>query len=253
MKTKAAIAYAAGKPLEIVTLDLDGPKAGEVLIQIKASGVCHTDEFTRSGSDPEGLFPAILGHEGAGVVVDVGPGVSTLKKDDHVIPLYTPECRQCKFCLSRKTNLCQAIRSTQGKGLMPDATSRFSIDGKPIFHYMGTSTFSNYIVVPEIALAKIRSDAPFDKACYIGCGVTTGVGAVVFSAKVEAGANVVVFGLGGIGLNVIQAAKMVGADKIIGVDINPGRIEMARKFGLTHFINPNEVPNVVDHIVQLTD
>ena len=253
MKTKAAIAWQAGAPLTIETVDLAGPKAGEVLVEIKATGICHTDYYTLSGADPEGIFPSILGHEGAGIVVEVGAGVTSVKKDDHVIPLYTPECRQCKFCLSRKTNLCQAIRSTQGRGLMPDATSRFSIDGKPIFHYMGTSTFSNYIVVPEIALAKIRKDAPFDKACYIGCGVTTGVGAVVFSAKVEAGTNVVVFGLGGIGLNVIQGAKMVGANKIIGVDINPRRIEMARKFGMTHFINPNEVDNVVDYITQLTD
>ncbi|MGZ8288975.1 MAG: S-(hydroxymethyl)glutathione dehydrogenase/class III alcohol dehydrogenase [Telluria sp.] len=253
MKTKAAIAWQAGAPLTIEEVDLAGPKAGEVLVEIKATGICHTDYYTLSGADPEGIFPAILGHEGAGVVLEVGPGVTTVKKDDHVIPLYTPECRQCKFCLSRKTNLCQAIRSTQGRGLMPDATSRFSIGGKPIFHYMGTSTFSNYIVVPEIALANIRKDAPFATACYIGCGVTTGVGAVVFSAKVEAGANVVVFGLGGIGLNVIQAAKMVGANKIIGVDINPARIEMATKFGMTDFINPKEVPNVVDHIVQLTD
>ncbi|PRZ55858.1 S-(hydroxymethyl)glutathione dehydrogenase/alcohol dehydrogenase [Paraburkholderia fungorum] len=253
MKTKAAVAWKAGAPLTIEEVDLEGPRAGEVLIEIKATGICHTDYYTLSGSDPEGIFPAVLGHEGAGVVVDVGLGVGTLKKGDHVIPLYTPECRQCKFCLSRKTNLCQAIRATQGKGLMPDSTSRFSLDGNPLFHYMGTSTFSNYIVVPEIAVAKVREDAPFDKICYIGCGVTTGVGAVVFSAKVEAGANVAVFGLGGIGLNVIQAAKMVGADKIIGVDINPGRVELAKKFGMTHFINPKEVDNVVDHIVQLTD
>jgi S-(hydroxymethyl)glutathione dehydrogenase/alcohol dehydrogenase len=253
MKTKAAVAWKAGSPLTIEEVDLEGPRAGEVLVEIKATGICHTDYYTLSGADPEGIFPAILGHEGAGIVLEVGPGVTTLKKDDHVIPLYTPECRQCKFCLSRKTNLCQQIRSTQGRGLMPDGTSRFSLDGKPLFHYMGTSTFSNYIVVPEIALAKIREDAPFDKACYIGCGVTTGVGAVVFSAKVEAGANVVVFGLGGIGLNVIQAAKMVGADKIIGVDINPARIAIARKFGMTHFVNPKEVGNVVDEIVQLTD
>jgi S-(hydroxymethyl)glutathione dehydrogenase/alcohol dehydrogenase len=231
MKTKAAIAWQAGKPLTIEEVELDGPKAGEVLVEVKATGICHTDYYTLSGADPEGIFPAILGHEGAGVVVDVGPGVTTLRKDDHVIPLYTPECRQCKFCLSQKTNLCQAIRSTQGRGLMPDATSRFSLDGK----------------------AKVRSDAPFDKICYIGCGVTTGIGAVIFTAKVEAGANVVVFGLGGIGLNVIQAAKMVGADKIIGVDLNPGREEMARKFGMTHFVNPKDVENVVDTIVQLTD
>src|SRR5476651_1757041 len=253
MDVRAAVAIAAGKPLVVTTVQLEGPREGEVMVEIKATGVCHTDEFTLSGADPEGLFPAILGHEGAGVVVDVGPGVTTLKQDDHVIPLYTPECRQCKFCLSRKTNLCQAIRSTQGRGLMPDATSRFSLDGKPLFHYMGTSTFSNYIVVPEIALARIREDAPFDKVCYIGCGVTTGVGAVLFSAKVEAGANVVVFGLGGIGLNVIQGAKMVGANRIIGVDINPAREAMARQFGMTDFINPKHVPNVVDAIVQLTD
>src|SRR5438046_7186117 len=229
MKTKAAIAYAAGKPLEIVTLDLDGPKAGEVLIQIKASGVCHTDEFTRSGADPEGLFPVILGHEGAGVVVDVGPGVTTLKKGDHVIPLYTPECRQCKSCLSRKTNLCTAIRSTPGKGLMPDGTSRFSIGKTKIHHYMGCSTFSQHTVLPEIALAKIRADAPFDKVCYIGCGVTTGLGAVFWTAKVTPGANVVVFGLGGIGLNVVQGARIAGADKIIGVDLNAAREPLARK------------------------
>jgi S-(hydroxymethyl)glutathione dehydrogenase / alcohol dehydrogenase len=253
MKTRAAVAWKAGAPLSIETVDLEGPKAGEVLVEIKATGICHTDQFTLSGADPEGLFPAILGHEGAGVVVEVGPGVTTLRRDDHVIPLYTPECRQCKFCLSRKTNLCQQIRSTQGRGLMPDATSRFSLDGQPILHYMGTSTFSNYIVVPEIALAKIRPDAPFDKVCYIGCGVTTGVGAVLFTAKVEAGANVVVFGLGGIGLNVIQGARMVGAGKIIGVDINPAREAMARQFGMTDFINPKDVPNVVDAIVQLTD
>ncbi|MCG2586737.1 S-(hydroxymethyl)glutathione dehydrogenase/class III alcohol dehydrogenase [Massilia sp. TS11] len=253
MKTKAAIAWKAGAPLTIETVDLAAPKAGEVLVELKATGICHTDYYTLSGADPEGLFPAILGHEGAGVVVEVGPGVSSLRKDDHVIPLYTPECRQCKFCLSRKTNLCQAIRATQGKGLMPDATTRFSLNGQPLFHYMGTSTFSNYIVVPEIALAKIRPDAPFDKVCYIGCGVTTGVGAVVFSAKVEAGATVAVFGLGGIGLNVIQAARMVGADKIIGIDINPAREAIGRQFGMTDFINPRAVENVVDHIIQLTD
>src|SRR5712664_1931736 len=253
MKTKAAIAWKAGQPLTVEEVDLGGPKAGEVLVEIKASGICHTDYYTLSGADPEGIFPAILGHEGAGIVVDVGPDVKSLKKDDHVIPLYTPECRQCKFCLSQKTNLCQAIRSTQGRGLMPDATSRFSIDGKPIFHYMGTSTFSNYIVVPEIALAKIRSDAPFDKVCYIGCGVTTGVGAVLFTAKVEAGANVVVFGLGGIGLNVIQGARMAGADKIIGVDLNPAREALARKFGMTHFVNPKDVKgDLVPHLVELT-
>ena len=253
MKTRAAVAWKAGAPLSIETVDLEGPKAGEVLVEVKATGICHTDQYTLSGADPEGLFPAILGHEGAGVVLEVGPGVTSVQRDDHVIPLYTPECRQCKFCLSRKTNLCQAIRPTQGRGLMPDATSRFSIGGKPILHYMGTSTFANHIVVPEIALAKIRKDAPFDKVCYIGCGVTTGVGAVLFTAKVEAGANVVVFGLGGIGLNVIQGAKMVGSDKIIGVDLNPAREAMARRFGMTHFINPKEHANVVDAIVQLTD
>src|SRR5450755_82748 len=253
MQTRAAVARAAGAPLSLETVNLEGPREGEVLVEIKATGICHTDYYTLSGADPEGIFPAILGHEGAGIVVDVGPGVGTLRKGDHVIPLYTPECRQCKFCLSRKTNLCQAIRSTQGRGLMPDATSRFSQGGKPILHYMGTSTFSNYIVVPEIALAKIRADAPFDTICYIGCGVTTGVGAVIFTAKVEAGANVVVFGLGGIGLNVIQGAKMVGADRIIGVDLNPAREAMARTFGMTHFINPKTTDNVVDAIVQLTD
>ncbi|MCG7755974.1 MAG: S-(hydroxymethyl)glutathione dehydrogenase/class III alcohol dehydrogenase [Nitrosomonas sp.] len=252
MKTKAAVAWKAGEPLTIEEIDLEGPKSGEVLVEIKATGICHTDYYTLSGADPEGLFPAILGHEGAGVVVDVGPDVKSLRKGDHVIPLYTPECRECKFCLSKKTNLCQAIRATQGKGLMPDSTSRFSIGGKPLFHYMGTSTFSNYTVVPEIALAKIREDAPFDKVCYIGCGVTTGIGAVIYTAKVEAGANVAVFGLGGIGLNVIQGARMVGADKIIGIDINPEREAMARKFGMTHFINPNDVPNIVDAVVQLT-
>jgi len=254
MKTKAAIALAAGKPLEIVTLDLAGPKDGEVLVEIKASGVCHTDEFTRSGADPEGLFPSILGHEGAGVVVDVGKGVTTLKEGDHVIPLYTPECRQCKSCLSRKTNLCTAIRATQGKGVMPDGTSRFSLDGKMVYHYMGCSTFSNYTVLPEIALAKIREDAPFEKVCYIGCGVTTGVGAVINTAKVEVGANVVVFGLGGIGLNVIQGAKLAGANKIVGVDVNPRRKALAEKFGMTHFVNPKEVQgDLVAHIVAVTD
>src|SRR5699024_2843416 len=231
MKTRAAVAWKAGQPLAIESVNLAGPKAGEVLVEIRATGICHTDYYTLSGADPEGLFPAILGHEGAGVVVDVGPEVKSLRKGDHVIPLYTPECRECKFCLSRKTNLCHAIRGTQGRGLMPDGTSRFSSNGKPLLHYMGTSTFSNYVVVPEIALAKIRKDAPFDKVCYIGCGVTTGVGAVLFTAKVEAGANVAVFGLGGIGLNVIQGAKIVGADRIIGVDINPAREAMARKFG----------------------
>jgi S-(hydroxymethyl)glutathione dehydrogenase / alcohol dehydrogenase len=253
MKTRAAVAWKAGAPLSIETVDLEGPKAGEVLVEVKATGICHTDHYTLSGADPEGLFPAILGHEGAGVVLEVGPGVTTLRPDDHVIPLYTPECRQCKFCLSRKTNLCQLIRGTQGRGLMPDATSRFSMNGRPILHYMGTSTFANHIVVPEIALAKIRADAPFDKVCYIGCGVTTGVGAVLFTARVEAGANVVVFGLGGIGLNVIQGARMVGADRIIGIDINPAREAMARQFGMTHFLNPKEHANIVDAIVQLTD
>jgi S-(hydroxymethyl)glutathione dehydrogenase / alcohol dehydrogenase len=253
MKTRAAVAWKAASPLAVTEVDLEGPRAGEVLVEVKATGLCHTDWYTLSGADPEGLFPAILGHEGAGIVVEVGAGVTTLQRDDHVIPLYTPECRQCKFCLSRKTNLCQRIRATQGRGLMPDGTSRFSIEGKPLLHYMGTSTFSNYIVVPEIALAKIRSDAPFDTACYIGCGVTTGIGAVLFTAKVEAGANVVVFGLGGIGLNVIQGAKMVGAGKIVGIDVNPGREAAARQFGMTDFINPKDVPNVVDAIVQLTD
>ncbi len=253
MKTRAAVAWKAGAPLTIETVDLEGPKVGEVLVEVKATGICHTDHYTLSGADPEGLFPAILGHEGAGVVLEVGPGVASLRPGDHVIPLYTPECRQCKFCLSRKTNLCQQIRSTQGKGLMPDATSRFSLNGQPILHYMGTSTFANHIVVPEIALAKIRADAPFETVCYIGCGVTTGVGAVLFTAKVEAGANVVVVGLGGIGLNVIQGARMVGADKIIGIDINPAREAMARRFGMTHFIDAKSVDNVVDSITQLTD
>jgi S-(hydroxymethyl)glutathione dehydrogenase/alcohol dehydrogenase len=253
MKTRAAVAWQAGQPLTIENVDLAGPRAGEVLVEIRATGICHTDEYTLSGADPEGLFPAILGHEGAGVVLEVGAGVTSLRPGDHVIPLYTPECRQCKFCLSRKTNLCQAIRATQGRGLMPDGTSRFSLDGRPLLHYMGTSTFANHTVLPEIALAKIRPDAPLDKVCYIGCGVTTGVGAVLWTAKVEAGANVVVFGLGGIGLNVIQGAKMVGADKIIGVDINPAREEMARRFGMTHFVNPRDEASVVDAIVQLTD
>nr|MBF0683954.1 S-(hydroxymethyl)glutathione dehydrogenase/class III alcohol dehydrogenase [Pseudomonas sp.] len=253
MKTRAAVAWKAQAPLTIEEVDLQGPQAGEVLVEVKATGICHTDYYTLSGADPEGLFPAILGHEGAGVVLEVGAGVTSLKPGDHVVPLYTPECRQCKFCLSRKTNLCGAIRATQGKGLMPNGSSRFSLGGKEILHYMGTSTFANHTVVPEIALAKIREDAPFDKVCYIGCGVTTGIGAVLFTAKVEAGANVVVFGLGGIGLNVIQGAKMVGADKIIGVDLNPEREALARKFGMTHFINPKDVDNVVDHIIQLTD
>ena len=254
MQSRAAVAFEAGKPLSIEMVDVEGPKAGEVLVEIKATGICHTDEFTRSGADPEGAFPAILGHEGAGVVVEVGPGVTTLKPGDHVIPLYTPECRQCKSCLSRKTNLCTAIRATQGKGLMPDGSSRFSLNGKPILHYMGCSTFSNYTVMPEIAVAKVRADAPFDKICYIGCGVTTGIGAVIFTAKVEPGATVVVFGLGGIGLNVIQGAKMVGAGKIVGVDINPAREAMARRFGMTDFVNPKEVKgDLVGHLVELTD
>jgi S-(hydroxymethyl)glutathione dehydrogenase/alcohol dehydrogenase len=253
MKVRAAIAVAAGKPLEIDDVDLEGPKAGEVLVEIKATGICHTDEFTLSGADPEGLFPAILGHEGAGIVVDVGPGVTSLKKGDHVIPLYTPECRQCEYCVSQKTNLCQAIRSTQGQGVMPDGTSRFSMGGKKIFHYMGCSTFSNFTVLPEIALAKIREDAPFDKVCYIGCGVTTGIGAVINTAKVEPGANVVVFGLGGIGLNVIQGARLAGANMIVGVDLNPARKELATKFGMTHFVNPKEVEgDIVPYLVNLT-
>ncbi len=253
MKTRAAVAHRAGAPLTIETVDLAGPRFGEVLVEIKATGVCHTDQFTLSGDDPEGLFPAILGHEGAGIVVDVGPGVTTLKKGDHVIPLYTPECRQCEYCLNPKTNLCQSIRSTQGQGLMPDGSSRFSLDGKPVLHYMGTSTFSNFTVVPEIALAKIREDAPFDKVCYIGCGVTTGIGAVIFTAKVEVGSKVIVFGLGGIGLNVIQGARLAGADMIVGVDLNPGREAMARKFGMTHFVNPAEVEgDLVPYLVSLT-
>ena len=251
MKVKAAVAHQAGQPLAIETVELEGPKAGEVLVEIRATGVCHTDEFTRSGADPEGLFPAILGHEGAGVVVEVGPGVSSLRKGDHVIPLYTPECRACKACLSRKTNLCTAIRGTQGKGLMPDGTSRFSLNGKPVFHYMGCSTFANFTVLPEIALAKIREDAPFDKVCYIGCGVTTGIGAVINTAKVEPGANVVVFGLGGIGLNVVQGARMVGANMIVGVDLNPAREKLAREFGLTHFVNPKG-RDIVSEIIEMT-
>jgi S-(hydroxymethyl)glutathione dehydrogenase/alcohol dehydrogenase len=253
MKTKAAVVYQAGAPLVIEEVDLDGPREGEVLVEIKATGICHTDEFTRSGADPEGIFPAILGHEGAGIVVDVGPGVKSLRKGDHVIPLYTPECRHCEYCLSGKTNLCQAIRVTQGQGVMPDGSSRFSLNGKKIFHYMGTSTFSNYTVVPEIALAKIREDAPFDKVCYIGCGVTTGIGAVINTAKVEPGANVVVFGLGGIGLNVIQGARMAGANMIIGVDLNPQRESLAKKFGMTHFVNSREVSgDLVPYLVELT-
>jgi len=253
MQTRAAVALKAGEPLSIETVELEGPKAGECLVEIKATGICHTDEFTLSGKDPEGIFPAILGHEGAGVVLEVGPGVTSLKPGDHVIPLYTPECRQCEYCLSGKTNLCQAIRETQGKGLMPDGTSRFSMGGEKIFHYMGTSTFSNYTVVPEIALAKIREDAPFDKVCYIGCGVTTGIGAVINTAKVEPGANVVVFGLGGIGLNVIQGARLVGADMIVGVDTNPDKKAIGEKFGMTHFVNPKEVEgDLVPYLVNLT-
>ncbi len=253
MKTKAAVAWKAGMALTIEEVELDGPKEGEVLIELKATGICHTDLFTLSGDDPEGAFPAILGHEGAGVVVDVGPGVKSLKKGDHVIPLYTPECRECDYCLHPKTNLCQAIRSTQGKGVMPDGTSRFSINGEKILHYMGCSTFSNYTVLPEIAVAKIRKDAPFDKVCYIGCGVTTGVGAVVYDAKVETGSNVVVFGLGGIGLNVIQGARMVGANKIIGIDINEKKVELAKKFGMTDFINPQKTSNLIEAIQDLTN
>jgi S-(hydroxymethyl)glutathione dehydrogenase/alcohol dehydrogenase len=253
MDTRAAIAYQAGQPLVVETVQLDGPREGEVLIEIKATGICHTDEFTRSGADPEGLFPAILGHEGAGIVVDVGKGVTSLKKGDHVIPLYTPECRVCEYCTSGKTNLCQAIRETQGQGLMPDGTSRFSIGKERIFHYMGTSTFSNFTVLPEIAVAKVRKDAPFEMICYIGCGVTTGIGAVINTAKVRPGDNVVVFGLGGIGLNVIQGARLAGADMIVGVDINPARREIAEKFGMTHFVNPNEVEeDLVPYIVSLT-
>src|SRR5262249_18607953 len=252
MDVKAAVAFAAGQPLSIETVQLAGPKAGEVLVEIKATGICHTDAFTLSGSDPEGLFPSVMGHEGAGVVVDVGAGVMSVKPGDHVIPLYTPECRQCKFCTSGKTNLCQAIRETQGKGVMPDGTSRFSLNGKPLYHYMGTSTFSNFTVLPEIAVAKVREDAPFDKICYIGCGVTTGIGAVINTAKVEPGANGAVFGLGGIGLNVIQGARLVGANRIIGVDTNPSKRPLAEKFGMTDFVNPNDVGDVVAAIVGLT-
>ena len=252
MDVRAAVALEAGKPLSIETVQLDGPKAGEVLLEIKATGICHTDAYTLSGDDPEGLFPAIMGHEGAGIVVDVGAGVTSVKKGDHVIPLYTPECRQCKFCTSGKTNLCQAIRETQGRGVMPDGTSRFSFKGKPMYHYMGTSTFANFTVLPEIAVAKIRDDAPFDKVCYIGCGVTTGIGAVINTAKVEAGANVAVFGLGGIGLNVIQGARLVGANRIIGIDTNPSKRALAEKFGMTDFINPKEVDNLVATIVSMT-
>ena len=253
MKSRAAVAFEAGKPLEIVDVDLEGPREGEVLVEIKATGVCHTDEFTISGSDPEGLFPAIMGHEGAGVVVDVGPGVKSLKKGDHVIPLYTPECRECEYCLNPKTNLCQKIRTTQGKGLMPDGTSRFSYKGQMIHHYMGCSTFSNYTVLPEIALAKVRGDAPFDKICYIGCGVTTGIGAVINTAKVEIGSTAIVFGLGGIGLIVIQGLRLAGARQIVGVDMNDGKEAWGRKFGMTHFVNPSKVAgDLVAHLVELT-
>src|SRR5262245_57007717 len=253
MKTRAAVALEKAKPLSITDVELEGPKAGEVLVEIKATGICHTDEFTLSGADPEGIFPSIMGHEGAGIVVDVGPGVTTLKRGDHVIPLYVPECRQCEYCVSGKTNLCQAIRVTQGQGVMPDGTSRFSLDGRKIHHYMGTSTFSNYTVVPEIALAKIREDAPFDIVCYIGCGVTTGIGAVINTAQVEPGANVVVFGLGGIGLNVIQGARLAGANRIVGLDVNPARQALGEKLGMTHFVNPNEVAgDLVPYLVNLT-
>jgi S-(hydroxymethyl)glutathione dehydrogenase/class III alcohol dehydrogenase len=253
MKTRAAVALAAGKPLEIVEVDLEGPRAGEVLIEIKATGICHTDDFTLSGADPEGLFPSILGHEGAGVVVDVGPGVTSVGKGDHVIPLYTPECRECPSCLSRKTNLCTAIRATQGQGLMPDGTSRFSLDGRPIFHYMGCSTFSNYTVLPEIAVARIDPAAAFDKVCYVGCGVTTGVGAVINTARVEEGATAVVFGLGGIGLNVIQGLRLAGADMIVGVDLNPAKKAWGERFGMTHFVNPAEIgEDIVPHLMNLT-
>jgi len=253
MKTRAAVARKPGKLLSLETVDLEGPREGEVLVEIKATGICHTDEFTLSGADPEGIFPSILGHEGAGIVVDVGKGVTSLKKGDHVIPLYTPECRECEYCLSRKTNLCQKIRITQGRGVMPDGSSRFSCDGQPLMHYMGTSTFSNFTVIPEIALAKIREDAPFDKVCYIGCGVTTGIGAVINTAKVEVGARAVVFGLGGIGLNVVQGLRLAGAEQIVGVDLNPGRRAMGEKFGMTDFVNPAEVEgDLVPYLVNLT-
>jgi S-(hydroxymethyl)glutathione dehydrogenase / alcohol dehydrogenase len=253
MDTRAAVAFAAGQPLSIETVQLEGPRAGEVLVELKATGICHTDKYTLSGADPEGLFPCILGHEGAGVVLEVGAGVKSVKPGDHVIPLYTPECRECKSCTSRKTNLCTAIRATQGKGLMPDGSSRFSHKGKPVLHYMGCSTFAKHTVLPEIALAKVRPDAPFDKICYIGCGVTTGIGAVIFTAKVEPGANVVVFGLGGIGLNVIQGARLAGADMIVGIDTNPAREQLARQFGMSHFVNPKDLKgDLVAHIVELT-
>ncbi len=254
MDVRAAVAHKAGDPLSIETIQLDGPKAGEVLVEVKATGICHTDAYTLSGADPEGLFPSVLGHEGAGVVVEVGNGVDSVKPGDHVIPLYTPECRQCEYCLSGKTNLCQAIRETQGQGVMPDGTSRFSLGGEKLYHYMGTSTFANFTVLPEIAVARIREDAPFDKVCYIGCGVTTGIGAVINTAKVETGANVVVFGLGGIGLNVIQGCRLVGADMIVGVDINEGKKELAEKFGMTHFVNPKEVDgDLTSYLVDLTN
>src|ERR1700750_1966913 len=253
MKTRGAVAFEAKKPLEIVELDLEGPKAGEVLVEIKATGICHTDAYTLDGFDSEGIFPSILGHEGAGIVREVGPGVTSVKAGDHVIPLYTPECRQCKSCLSQKTNLCTAIRATQGQGVMPDGTSRFSVNGEKIHHYMGCSTFANFTVLPEIAVAKIREDAPFEKVCYIGCGVTTGIGAVINTAKVEPGARVVVFGLGGIGLNVLQGARLAGAEMIVGVDLNPRRKEMAEKFGMTHFVNPSDVQgDLVPYLVDLT-
>ncbi|HJU17338.1 MAG TPA: S-(hydroxymethyl)glutathione dehydrogenase/class III alcohol dehydrogenase [Stellaceae bacterium] len=253
MQVRAAVAYEAKKPLVVETVDLEGPRAGEVMVELKATGICHTDHYTLSGADPEGLFPAILGHEGAGIVVEVGPGVTSVKPGDHVIPLYTPECRECEYCLSRKTNLCVRIRATQGRGVMPDGTSRFSREGRPILHYMGTSTFANYTVLPEIAVARIREDAPFDTVCYIGCGVTTGIGAVIWTAKVEPGAAVVIFGLGGIGLNVVQGAKLAGARMIVGVDINPARRTLAEAFGMTHFVNPKEVAgDLVGHLVELT-
>ena len=253
VESRAAIAREAGQPLSIETIQADGPREGEVMVEIKATGVCHTDAFTLSGADPEGLFPSVLGHDGAGIVVDTGPGVTSVVKGDHVIPLYTPECRQCEYCTSGKTNLCQAIRGTQGQGLMPDETSRFSIGDDPLFHYMGTSTFSNFTVLPEIAVARIRKDAPFDKVCYIGCGVTTGIGAVINTAQVEPGANVVVFGLGGIGLNVVQGARIAGADMIVGVDINADRKALGLSFGMTNFVNPNEVDgDLVAYLVDLT-
>ena len=254
MEVKAAVAFEAGKPLNIETVQLEGPRDNEVLVEVKSTGVCHTDEFTLSGADPEGLFPAIMGHEGAGIVVEVGKDVKSVAPGDHVIPLYTPECRECKSCLSQKTNLCTAIRSTQGQGLMPDGTSRFSLNGDPLYHYMGTSTFASHTVLPEIAVARIREDAPFEKVCYIGCGVTTGIGAVIYTAGVEPGANVVVFGLGGIGLNVVQGARIAGADKIVGVDLNPAKKELAKRFGMTHFVNPSEVEgDLVPYLVDITD